>query len=299
MEREALTYRLARVKQGLILMEKDSLNSSHQEPSVGFISAPAWFDPSSHDFTTAVQETVITQQTFPLLPDFDYSLDSIASEQLTERFCLCAQSLQAAGCNLIVQVGSPFSWANIKSEAQVRQRQARMIEAANLPIIMTSLAIMDALRAHQVDKIAISSTYYSSSWNKHFSSFISLCGFDVLHASNFYQQGLVEAKNGVGHFKYADYAREKMSDMVKASVQSVKNATPECEAIIIVGTGARTLNILRELEAIAQCPVIPADTAVYWLAAQHLRLTLSPEMGYFRNLSYQQCYRPKFDESIC
>lgn len=255
---------------------------NNQLPSVGFISAPNWSDPAPYEFTTSVKEKIITQQAQLLLPDFDYSLDNIASEFVVERFCLCARSLQASGCHLVVQVGSPFAWAKVESEAQARQRNARIEKAANVPSIMTALAIVDALRAHQVRNIAIC-TYYSLSWKKYFSSFLELCGFKVLHASNFSEQGLVKVENEAELFEY-DW--NKSSDLVKESVGLVKNAAPNAEAIVITGTGVRTLEILCELEAIAQCPVIPADTVSYWLSARYLNLTLVPQMGCFKDLPF-------------
>ncbi len=253
---------------------------SHK-PAVGFISVPAWPDPAPYEFLSVVEEHVMVQQTFPLLPDFDYALDSIASDSLLERLCLCAQSLKAAGCDLVVQVGSPFAWANAESEAQARQRNGRIKAATNVPSIMNSLAIVDALRAHQVKAIAITSTYYSSLWSQAFAVFMELCGFEVLHASNFYQQGFVQLRDENEHFKYND---SEMPDMVKASVQWVKDKAPEAEAIAIVGTGARTLNILCELETIAQCPIVPADTVIYWQIARLLNLSLKPTMGRFKDL---------------
>jgi maleate cis-trans isomerase len=271
------------MEENLLTSRQGNLLSSQVGPIpvVGFISAPAFFDPSPHEFKTAVKEEVLTQQAFPLLPNFDYSLDSIASEQLAERFCLCAESLQAAKCDLLVQVGSPFAWANVNSETEARQRNERIMKAANIPSIMTSLAIIDALRSHKVHKIAITSTYYSSIWSNCFANFVSMCGFEVLHTSNFYEQQLVKTINKNEHFKYTD---SEMPNMVKASVQFVKAADPDSQAIVIVGTGAKTLNILCELEVMANCPVIPADTVVYWLIAQSLNLTLLPNMGRFRDL---------------
>ena len=269
-----------------------NLGSVSPLPAVGFISPPAWLDPAPHEFTTVVQESVLTQQAIPLLPDFDFSLDSLASAHLAEQLCLCARSLQAAGCSLVVQVGNPFAWANVKSEAEARRRNDRIAAATNLPTIMTALAVVDALRSYQAKKIAITSTFYSPVWNQHFASFMGMCGFEIAHASNFYQQGLaqpINAEDEEEHFRYAGLAQpvDEMSNLIKASVQSVKGKVSDCEAIAIVGTGARTLDILCDLEAIAQCPVIPADTAVYWWAAQRLNLTLLPIMGRFRDLSCQ------------
>lgn len=278
-------------QQGQNLNKNPSLNlgSISSLPAVGFISPPAFLDPAPNEFITIVQEPVLTQQAIPLLPDFDFSLESFASENLLEHLCLCARSLKAAGCSVIVQVGNPFAWANAKSEAEARRRNERIAAATNLPTIMTPLAVVDALRSYKAKKIAISSTFYSSAWNEHFASFMGLCGFEIVHSSNFYDQGVAQPKdknNKEEHFRYADLDKpiDEMSDLIKASVQSVKERTSNCEAIAIVGTGARTLDILCDLEAIAQCPVIPADTTVYWWAAQNLNLTLLPKMGRFRDL---------------
>ena len=250
-------------------------------PSVGFISSPAWSDPTPFEFTTVVEEQVITQQALLLLPDFDYSLDSIASELVAERLSLCAKSLQTAGCHLVVQVGSPFAWANVASEAQARQRNDRMTKAANIPSVMTTLAIVDALRMHRIKNIAVNCTYYDLSWKKDFSGFLELCGFNVLHSSNLTEQKLVGEEEDV-----FEYAWKLTPNMVKDSVYAVKKAAPEAEAMVITGTGARTLEILCELEAIAQCPVIPADTVLYWISARYLNLTLNSKMGRFTHLPF-------------
>jgi hypothetical protein len=62
-------------------------------PTIGFISAPAWFDPAPAEFTKVVVETVRTQQAPLLLPKFDYRLDSVAS--VHNELNLCAKSIKA------------------------------------------------------------------------------------------------------------------------------------------------------------------------------------------------------------
>ena len=92
---------------------------------------------------------------------------------------------------------------------------------------------------------------------------------------------------------------DEMAVLTKASVQFIKDkVSGDYEAIVIVGTGTRTLDILCDLEGIAQCPVISSDTVMYWWAAQHLNLTLLPNMGRVRNLSYQGIPLTK-DDHFC
>ena len=56
-------------------------------PTIGFISAPAWFDPAPLEFPTVVEEEVHTQQAPLLLSEFDYRLESIASVQNELNLC--------------------------------------------------------------------------------------------------------------------------------------------------------------------------------------------------------------------
>lgn len=116
---------------------------------------------------------------------------------------------------------------------------------------------------------------------------MNMCGFEVSHVSNFQQQGLVEPRDETAHFKYTENA---MSEKVKASVQFVQQVAPDSKAIVIVGTRAITLERLCVLEASTKHPVIPADTAMHWQVAQYINLTLSSQMGWFKQLSYQASY---------
>ncbi|MDB9504337.1 hypothetical protein PN441_14760 [Spirulina major CS-329] len=292
MKEQKLVSGLSDEQQGQSLEKNPSLNlgSVSLLPVVGFITPPACLDPSPYEFTTVIQEPVLVQQTVPLLPEFDFSLESLASEPLAEHLCLCARSLKATGCSVVVQAGNPFAWANVKSEAEARRRNDRIAAATDLPTIMTPLGIVDALRSHHVKKIAVNGTYYSAAWTQLFTSFMEMCGFEVVHASNFYQQGVAQPRdpnNAEEHFRYADLANPiaEMAVLTKTSVQFIKEeVTDDYEAIVIVGTGTRTLEILCDLERIASCPVIPSDTVVYWWAAKSLHLTLSPKMGLFRDL---------------
>ncbi len=240
--------------------------------TVGFISAPAWFDPAVLEFPTVVEEAVQTQQAPLLLPNFDYSLDSIASVQ--NELNLCAQCLKAMGCNLVAQVGSPFAWACASSESEARSRREVMANSANIPSIMTGLAIVDALRSHAVKKIALNCTYYECDWRDSFAKFLSICGFDIVHASTLSDQGLTAADSKMG-----DYGWAMTHLLTSKSILAVAEASPSAEAIVVTGAGTRTLKILSNLESEIRRPIVAADTVLYWAVAKKLGLTLKPEMG--------------------
>jgi maleate isomerase len=146
-------------------------------PTIGFISAPAWFDPAPSEFPTVVEEEVQTQQAPLLLPKFDYRLESIAS--VRNEFNLCARSLKAIGCDLVAQVGSPFAWACATNETEARSRNEAMVKSANVSSIMTGLAIVDGLRCLGSKRVAVNCTYYEADWRDAFASFLRVCGFEL------------------------------------------------------------------------------------------------------------------------
>jgi len=241
-----------------------------QIPIIGFISPPTWFDPSPAEFSKIVLQEVQTQQTILPLLDFDYQIGSFASLQMDLN--MAAQLLKASGCNLIVQVGSPFAWAGTKNEEEARQRCESMSTTAGVPVIMNTLAIIDALRAINVRNIAVNCTYYKPEWRDRFGDFLSMCGFNPLYLSNLADQNLVEPDN-IFSLGWA-----MTSQLTINSTLAVAKAVPEAEAIVVTGAGARTLDILNEMETHVKRPIIAADTILYWAVARELNLTMMVEM---------------------
>ena len=251
---------------------RNEILNMKKTPVIGFISAPAWFDPAPSEFPEVILEDVQTQQAPLMLPEFDYQLKSIASVQ--KELNLCARSLNAMGCDIAAQVGSPFAWACATSEIEARSRNRSMAQAADIPCLMTGLAIVDGLRALGANKVAANCTYYEKNWRDGFSVFLNLCGFDVKHASTLSDQGLTDSSA-----KMEDYGWSMTSELTRESILSVAKSSPDAEAIVVTGAGTRTLEVLCELEAYIKRPIITADTILYWAIANRLGLTLKPTMG--------------------
>lgn len=248
------------------------------KPTIGFVSAPAWFDPGPSEFPTVVEEKVQTQQAPLLLPEFDYRLKSISAVQ--NELNLCARSLKVMGCNLVAQVGSPFAWACAGSESEARSRNTSMATAGNVSTVMTSLAIVDGLRSLGVKKVAVNCTYYETGWRDGFASFLRMCGFDTIHVSTLSDQGLTESTA-----KMEDYGWSMTPELASRSILAVAKASPDAEAIVVTGAGTRTLDILNDMELQTKRPIIAADTILYWAIARELSLTLMPIMGSLAKLA--------------
>jgi maleate cis-trans isomerase len=247
------------------------------KPTIGFISAPAWFDPAPYEFHSVVKEEVQTQQAPLLLPKFDYKLESIASVQ--KELNHNAISLASIGCDLVAQVGSPFSWACVKSEAEARNRNTEMEKVSGIPSVMTGLAIIDGLRKFNVHSIAVNCTYYDDTWCNSFRYFLEICGFHVLGATTLSSQGLVP-----NNIQMHDYGWSMTDELTEKSIDIVAKNSPTAQAMVITGAGTRTLNLLEKKEAEIQVPIISADTVLYWAIAEKLNLSLESNMGMLSKL---------------
>ena len=260
------------------------MNKQHLDKNntIGFISPPSWFDPATSEFPSIVEEIVLTQQAPLLLPKFDYSLNSIASVQ--DELNLCGQSLKAMGCDLVAQVGSPFAWAGANSESEARLRNEAISQSANIPSLMTSLAIVDGLRAYGAKKVALNCTYYDAMWRISFEKYMTLCGFEVVHSSNLVDQGLIQQID----FEATDYGWHMTPELTSKSILTIAKKSPNADAIVVTGAGTRTLDILVDIESEINQPIVAADTILYWAIAEELSLTLKPKMGSLATLSLKR-----------
>jgi len=154
-----------------------------------------------------------------------------------------------------------------------------MAKSANVPSVMTGLAIVDGLRSHGVEKVALNCTYYESDWRDSFANFLGICGFETIHVSTLADQGLTPADS-----KMIDYGWSMNHELTSKSILAVADASPNADAIVVTGAGTRTLKILSDLESEIKRPIVAADTILYWAIAKELDLTLKPEMGSLASL---------------
>lgn len=242
-----------------------------QVPTVGFVTPPRWTSASLVEFPALIDGPVIPQQSILDDPDFDYTLTNIATANpLT---CRAAKLLGAAGCLAVAMEGTPFSWAGVETEAAARNRVDAMADAAGVPAFAAGLAVIDAVRALGLSRVALCPTYYQPDWQAAWSAFVSLCGLQVVYCRNLAQQGLT------GPITSNDDHGWKMgADMVAASVRAAADAaeTSGAEAVVVTGAGSRSTPIIAELEEIAGRPVIGSDGAIFHALARAAGLTLKP-----------------------
>ncbi len=240
----------------------------HSLPIVGFVTPPRYASPSIVEFPAAIDAAVLVQQCFPHLPNFDYALSSIAAAH--PAVCAAAGMLGEAGCQAVGMEGTPFDWAGCRTEAEARDRVARMGDAAGVPGVMTGTSIIDALRAVGARRVALCPTYYPADWRDGWGTFVEACGFEVTYCRSMADEGLTGSITDVD-----DHGWTIGPALITAAVARAGAHGPS-DAIVVTGAGCRTTPLIAQLEAAAERPVIGADSALFWALARAAGLALHP-----------------------
>lgn len=236
-------------------------------PIAGFISPPRWYDPSPREFASICAGPIRTQQTILPMANFAFELPNIARTE--PEMMAAARSLGESGCQAIAKTGTPFAWAGAETESAARGRALRLADSARVPVVMAGLAIVDALRALGLSRVAVCTPYYTEEWRACWGNFLRSCDVDVLTMQSMDQQGILPADVDI-----ADHSWATSPQMVMRSAEAIMQGAPTAQAVIITGAGARTLALTRPLEAQLGVPVIASDTALYWALAAALRVKL-------------------------
>jgi maleate cis-trans isomerase len=237
-------------------------------PVAGLMSPPCWLDPSPEEFRSICDSDVIVQQT--MMPLYRYvfgRLDSIAGT--LPEMLQCARMLGDAGSNAIANTGTPFGWAGLDTETAARERCKMLADAAGVPAIMAGTAIIDGLRALNVEKVAIATPYYDAEWREAWSTIVKSSGFEILKIQSLDQQELVPSGGNI-----MDHGWAMTPEIIVASSVKIVQDSPGAQAVVITGAGARTLSLTAEIEAKTGVPVLASDTALFWALAKELDVKL-------------------------
>ncbi|BAY36412.1 Asp/Glu racemase [Nostoc sp. NIES-2111] len=151
--------------------------------------------------------------------------------------------------------------------------QQRLTQGLGVPVIIPSLALLEALLHLQVKKISVVTPY--PEWNNQtLKAFLSEASLEIVAFKGDERPKEVAKQSYLWH---------QSPDEAKAFIQKVshKNA----EAIVLPCTAWRTFEAIAELEAELNIPVITANQATIWSLAKHaaLEFALRPRGILFGN----------------
>lgn len=242
---------------------------------VGFTCPPFDYDAAPSDFLRMAPETVGVHGWMLHAPDYVHGLDQRKQNfgMLGDFVHLCARN----GCDVAAQVGSNWVHASGLGVEGIRQHCADLSEKHGVPFHMSGYAMVEALRALNIEKVALNAAYHWPEWWQGTVGFLKEAGFDVLWAGNFHDQGWFESQEDVNAHRWIFEG-----DLALKSFEYVADKAPHADAYLINGMcnfrsgpnnqPERPLHLTTTLEAALGKPVIGHDTALYWRVFKTLGL---------------------------
>lgn len=234
---------------------------------VGFTCPPFDYDAAPSDFLRMSPETVGVHGWMLHVPDYVHGLDQRKQNfGMLEDFVHC---MARNGVDVCGQVGSNWVHASGLGVEGIRQHCADLSEKYQTRFHMAGYAMVEALRAMNVEKVALNAAYHWPDWWQGTVGFLREAGFDVLWAGNFVDQGWFKNQGAVNEKRWIFEG-----DLALKSFEYVAEQVPDADAYLINGmcnfrSGPdglvqRPLHLARQIESVVGKPVIGHDIALYW-----------------------------------
>jgi hypothetical protein len=217
------------------------------------------------------------------VPEYRHQLDQRKQNfGMMEDFVQCMAN---NGANVCGQVGSNWVHASGLGVEGIRQHCEMLSEKYETPFHMAGYAMVEALRAMNVEKVALNAAYHRPDWWKGTVNFWKEAGFDVIWAGNFVDQGWFETQEEVDNMHWCFDG-----DLARKSFEYVADKAPGVGAYLINGMcnfrregdglAQRPVHLEVELERMLGKPVIGHDTALYWRIFKTLGLAPTTGQGH-------------------
>lgn len=223
---------------------------------LGIIAAPGWFDPTMGEFMQRHPDELKVTQTIMPPPGFDYSFGQIASSEPALE--ASARLLAEAGSQVVAQVGPAFAYLIGKSPAGARALGQRLSDACGVPVMLNGVAVLDAMDEIGCRRVAVACPYYSPEWKQTLLQFLIEANLSVESFQTFVEQGIFPSQDEVSARRY-DFTDAEVIE----SVRRTRASGPYAEAVLIGGSGVRTLSWIEDLQSELGLPLISADHSLY------------------------------------
>ncbi|MDO6522365.1 hypothetical protein Q4578_12255 [Shimia thalassica] len=255
---------------------------------VGFTCPPFDFDAAPSDFLRMSPETVGVHGWMLHVPDYAHGLNQRkANFGMMDDFVHC---MARNGVDVCGQVGSNWVHASGLGVEGIRQHCADLSDKYKTRFHMAGYAMVEALRAMNIEKVALNGAYHWPDWWQGTAGFLREAGFDVLWAGNFVDQGWFPDQAAVNAKRWIFDG-----DLFEHSFTYVAEQAPEADAYLINGMcnfrsglnglPQRPLHLARAMEAELGKPVIGHDTALYWRIMKDLAIApTSPQSRLLESL---------------
>ncbi len=249
---------------------------------VGFTCPPFDFDAAPSDFLRIAPEGVGVHGWMLHVPDYVHGLDQRKQNfGMLRDFVHC---MSRNGVDVAAQVGSNWVHASGLGVDGIAQHCADLSDEFGVNFHMAGYAMVEALRALNVEKVALNAAYHWPEWWQGTVGFLKEAGFDVVWAGNFHDQGWFADQEDVNDHRWVFDG-----DLAAKSFAYVAEQAPTADAYLINGMcnfrsgpdgqPQRPLHLTPMLEDLTGKPVIGHDTALYWRVFKSLGLAPTGSHG--------------------
>ncbi len=249
---------------------------------VGFTCPPFDYDAAPSDFLRIAPRSVGVHGWMLHVPGYTHGLDQRRAHfGMIDTFCHC---MSRNGVDVAAQVGSNWVHASGLGVAGIRDHCAALSDTYGLQFHMAGYAMVEALQALNVEKVALNAAYHWPEWWQGTVGFLREAGFDVVWAGNFVDQGWFASQDEVNECRWVFEG-----DLAQRSFDYVAEQAPQAEAYLINGmcnfrTGPgglpeRPLHLTAALEDRLGKPVVGHDTALYWRIFKSLGIAPAAPTG--------------------
>ena len=172
----------------------------------------------------------------------------------------CAEVLKLVGCDLIGQIGTPFSFCPDGGFEFTRDFENSLEKKLGLPTLFMGMSVVRALKHIGAHSVAVACQYYCEGWKERYVKFLEDAGFKVLSMENWVSQGAFPNDEEVKR----NMIRRFHMSLVYRNAKLVANNHPEADCVVISGGGIFTMDIMNALEMDLKKPVISSSGAFFW-----------------------------------
>jgi len=228
---------------------------------VGVVVVPKYFDTTATELQALSNGIDVLHTQIRVSPDFGFTFDEIidTAGEIEE----CAASLAAAGADVVVQLGTPFSTAH--GWTRGLELQQRITNTAGVPFEMMGLSVPAGVHAVGARRVALATTYYDPAWVERYSTYATEAGLEVIGSQSFTDQGRFPSHADAWEASFNGFDPAFCVD----SIVEAANAHRDAEAILVPGIPGRILDLVPVAEAEIGRPII-SYFSIWWRCLQHL-----------------------------
>jgi maleate cis-trans isomerase len=248
---------------------------------VGFTAPPHDFDAAPSDFLRIAPETVGVHGRMLHLPGYEHQLRQRTDNfHLLEEFVECMSNNGADVCG---QVGTNWVHAGGKTPEDIRAFLDRVSDKYETPLHMAGYCLVEALRALNVERVALNSVYYWPDWRDGIARFLRHAGFDLVYVGNMVDLGFYETQEEVNALTWIF-----PGDLAEKSCLRAAELGAGAEAVVVNGMPnfrradglpQRMVSLQAGIEVKLGLPIVSSDAALYWRIFKTLGLAPEADRG--------------------